>query len=91
MGRPRCRALSRLLYPTLLTYRKVGDRRVQVNLRDGETFESLLRRFKAGVARDGILSDFRRAQAFISKGERIRMKIRKAERRRLRKSARRSS
>ena len=64
---------------------------MQTRLKDGESFESLLKRFKAGVAKEGILSQYKRYQAFISKGERLRIKAKKAERKRLRKMARRAS
>ena len=56
---------------------------MQVRLRDGENFESLLKRFRSGVAKQGILSEVKRRQAFMSRGERQRLKARKAERKRL--------
>ena len=62
-----------------------------VKLRDGETFESLLKRFRVGVERQGILRDFRRHQAFMSKSQKARLKARKAERKRLTKSARKAA
>jgi len=55
---------------------------MRVFRRDEESFESLLRRFKAGVARAGIISEFKRHQAFMSKRERDRLKERKATRKR---------
>lgn len=51
-----------------------------VALRDGEAFESLLKRFRASVAKDGIISDFKRHQSFMSKGEKLRAKIKRAQR-----------
>ena len=53
---------------------------MQVRLRDGETFESLLKRFKVGMERSGVLRDFRKHQAFMSKSERARLKAKKAAR-----------
>ncbi|MBI2883079.1 MAG: 30S ribosomal protein S21 [Chloroflexi bacterium] len=56
---------------------------MRVALRDGESFDSLLRRFKAGVAKHGIISDFKRHQTFMSKGQKARAKEKRAERKRL--------
>ena len=56
---------------------------MQVVLREGESFESLLKRFRAGVARDGIISEYKRHKAFISKSEKARAKARRAERKRM--------
>jgi ribosomal protein S21 len=55
---------------------------MQVLLRDGESFEQLLKRFRAGVARDGIISEFKRHQSFLSKSQRARAKTKKAARKR---------
>ncbi len=60
---------------------------MQVYLRDGESFESLLKRFKSGVAKHGILSEYKRHQSFVSKAERVRAKAKKAERKRAIKAA----
>lgn len=56
---------------------------MRVQLRDGETFESLLKRFRSGVAKHGIISDFKRHQTFMSKAQKARAKLKKAERKRL--------
>lgn len=56
-----------------------------VKLREGESFQSLLRRFRKEVTKARILSDVRKKRWFISKGERRRKQkkkaIRKAKRR----------
>ncbi len=53
-----------------------------VRLREGESFESLLKRFRKVVARDGILQDVKRHQFYEKPSER-RKKERLARRRRL--------
>ena len=58
----------------------------RVILRDGESAESLLRRFRKKVTQDGILSTVKRKRFFVSKSEQKRIARRKAirrERRRL--------
>lgn len=64
---------------------------MQVRLRDGETFESLLRRFKVGMERSGVLRDFRQHQRFLSKSERARLKARKAARKQQKRLVRRAA
>jgi ribosomal protein S21 len=62
-----------------------GDRkRMRVELRDGEGFDQLLRRFNKGIERSGIIREHRRGLRFISVQEENRAKRRKAERRRRR-------
>ncbi len=56
----------------------------QVSLREGETQESLLKRFNRAVQQDGILRDAKRKRFFISKGDAARDKQRRAARRRRR-------
>ncbi len=53
---------------------------MQVNLRDGESQESLLSRFQKGVQASGILREFRAHRHFISKSEKARIAARKAAR-----------
>ena len=53
----------------------------RVYLQDGESSESLLRRFRKRVTRDGILSTVKRKRFFISKSEQRRLAHRKAIRR----------
>ncbi len=55
---------------------------MDVTLRQGETFESLLKRFRSEVAKHGIISDFKRHQTFLSKSEKARAKAMRAERKR---------
>ncbi len=55
---------------------------MRVTLREGETFESLLKRFRSGVTRHGIISEFKRHQSFVSKSQKERAKIQRAERKR---------
>jgi small subunit ribosomal protein S21 len=50
-------------------------------VRDGESPESLLKRFRKRVTRDGILSTVKRKRFFVSKSEQRRMARRKAVRR----------
>lgn len=64
---------------------------MQVKLREGESLEGLLKRFRAGVAKHGILRDARKHQAFMSRSQRQRLKARKAERRRLAKQLKRAA
>lgn len=52
-----------------------------VKLRDGESFDSLLRRFNKEVMEGGIMKDLRRRRWFIPKGEQRRMDERKGRRR----------
>ncbi len=55
---------------------------MQVEPREGETFDQLLRRFKTGIDRAGILREFRRRQRFRTEGELRREKAKAAARRR---------
>ena len=58
---------------------------LDVFLRDGETQESLLRRFQRLVQMDGVLREAKDSRHFLSKREAARLKAkRKARRRRLR-------
>jgi len=52
-----------------------------VNLRAGESQDSLLRRFRKKIVRSGILSTVRTKRWFISKSEQRRMAKKKAIRR----------
>jgi len=79
--------------PKWATAGSVPERRVkqmQVTARPGEAFDSLLRRFKSGVEREGILGDYKRHQTFMSRGEKTRAKLKRAERKRRTRMARRS-
>ncbi|MEA2640386.1 MAG: Ribosomal protein [Chloroflexota bacterium] len=62
---------------------------MEVTARPGEPFEVLLRRFKQGVERGGILGDYKRHQTFMSRGEKARAKLKRAERKRRQRLARR--
>ncbi|MBI4308491.1 MAG: 30S ribosomal protein S21 [Chloroflexi bacterium] len=57
---------------------------LEVSLRDGETQESLLKRFTSMVQRSGVLREAKRKRYFVSKGEVAREKQRRAARRRSR-------
>jgi len=57
---------------------------LNVNLREGETQESLLKRFTTMVQRSGVLREAKRKRFFVSKGEAAREKQRRAARRRSR-------
>jgi small subunit ribosomal protein S21 len=52
-----------------------------VELRPGETQESLLRRFRKKVMRNGILRDAKKKRYFVTKSEKRRIAKRKAIRR----------
>ena len=53
----------------------------KVYLRDGESPENLLKRFRKKVTRDGILSTVKKKRFFVSKSEQRRLAQRKAVRR----------
>lgn len=55
---------------------------IEVTIRDGESQDSLLRRFQRAVQMSGVLRDVKVHRYFISKGERARLKARKSARRR---------
>ena len=52
-----------------------------VNLRSGESQDSLLKRFRKKVVKSGVLSTVRRKRWFVSKSEQRRMEKKKAIRR----------
>ena len=52
-----------------------------VNLRNGESQDSLLKRFRKKVVRSGVLSTIRRKRWFVSKSEQRRMEKKKSIRR----------
>jgi ribosomal protein S21 len=56
----------------------------QVTLREGETQDSLLKRFNTLVQRSGVLRDAKKKRFFVSKGEAAREKQRRAASRRRR-------
>ena len=53
----------------------------RVKLRDGESQDKLLRRFRKAVIRSGVLSEVRKRRWFVSKNEKRRMDQKKAIRR----------
>ena len=53
----------------------------RVTLRQGESPENLLKRFRKQVIRDRVLSDIKKKRFFISNGEKRRLALRKAKRR----------
>ena len=55
---------------------------MQVQVRDGESQDSLLRRFQKVVQTSGILREVKAQRHFISKGEKARLKAQKSARRR---------
>jgi len=55
---------------------------LEVHLRDGETADSLLRRFQRQVQMSGILREVKARRYFLSKGEAARLKARRSARRR---------
>jgi small subunit ribosomal protein S21 len=61
---------------------------MQVTRREGETFEQLLRRFKQGVERSGLLRDMKRKRYHVSPGQARRLKAQAAQRRQRRRALR---
>jgi small subunit ribosomal protein S21 len=57
-----------------------------VNLRNGESQDSLLKRFRKKVVKSGVLSTIRNKRWFVSKSEQRRMEKKKAIRRMKRRS-----
>jgi ribosomal protein S21 len=57
---------------------------MQVSIREGESQESLLRRFQRMVQTSGVLREAKVYRHFISRGEKERMKAQKSARRRRR-------
>lgn len=57
---------------------------MQVRIREGESFESLLRRFKSAVEQGGIIREYKRHQTFLSRAERARAKAKRAQRKSMR-------
>lgn len=53
----------------------------KVELKNGESQEKLLRRFRKAVTRSGVLSEVRKRRWFVSKNEQRRMEEKKAIRR----------
>ncbi|MFC1908524.1 30S ribosomal protein S21 [Chloroflexota bacterium] len=58
------------------------DMSLQVNIREGETQDSLLRRFQRMVQMDGVLREAKAHRYFQSKRETARLKAKKNARRR---------
>jgi small subunit ribosomal protein S21 len=61
---------------------------MQVMRRDGESFEQLMRRFKQGVERSGLLRDMKRKRYLVSRGQARRLKAEAAQRRQRRRALR---
>ena len=57
---------------------------LKVTIRDGETQESLLKRFQRMVQTEGVLREARAHEFFVSKGDAERIKAKKSARRRKR-------
>ena len=53
----------------------------EVSLRDGESQDSLVRRFQKSIQMEGVLREFRAAQTFLSKRDAYVVKSRRAARR----------
>lgn len=64
---------------------------MEVRVREGETFDQLLKRFKQGIERSGLLREYKRKQRFKPKSELRRDKERAAARRRRRSQRRRAA
>ena len=54
---------------------------LRVVLREGETFDSLLRRFRRVVQTDGVLRELKTRRRFMSKREAVHLKRKRAKRR----------
>ena len=57
---------------------------LDVTIRDGESQDSLLRRFQRSVQMEGILREAKVHEHFVSKGDAARIKAKKSARRRKR-------
>ena len=57
---------------------------VQISIREGESQESLLRRFQTMVQTSGVLREMKAHRHFLSKGETARVKAKLSARRRRR-------
>ncbi|MDD4859634.1 MAG: 30S ribosomal protein S21 [Dehalococcoidales bacterium] len=57
---------------------------LDVSVRDGESQDSLLKRFQRAVQMEGILREAKTHEHFVSKGDAARMKAKKNARRRRR-------
>ncbi|MDD5126971.1 MAG: 30S ribosomal protein S21 [Dehalococcoidales bacterium] len=55
---------------------------LDVSIRDGESQDSLLRRFQKSVQMEGILREAKTHEHFVSKGDAARIKAKKSARRR---------
>jgi ribosomal protein S21 len=55
---------------------------LDVSLRDGESQDSLIRRFQKGIQMEGILRDFKASQTFLCKRDAYIIKSKRAARRR---------
>jgi small subunit ribosomal protein S21 len=64
-----------------------GGERMKVELRESESFDSLLKRFTKEMQKSGKLREYRSKRRFVSKSEQRRAKIRKAEHKRRRKDS----
>jgi ribosomal protein S21 len=60
---------------------------LDVYLRDGESQESLLKRFQRSVQMSGLLKEAKAKRYFVSKGDAARMKSKAAARKRRRQSS----
>lgn len=61
---------------------------LEVRLRDGESLEELLGRFRKVVQRSGVLREVRTHAHFISKSEKARIAARKSARKRFKRAQR---
>lgn len=57
---------------------------LKVSIRDGESQESLLKRFQRMVQMEGVLREARSHEYFVSRGDAARIKAKKSARRRKR-------
>ena len=55
---------------------------LEVTLRDGESQDSLLRRFQKAIQMEGILREARASETFLSKRDAYKLKSKRAARRR---------
>jgi len=54
---------------------------LDVSIREGESQESLVRRFQKAVQIEGVLREFRASQTFLSKRDAFKMKAKRSARR----------
>ena len=80
---PRGAAPRMFFFNSRITGQRGGDGLPGIRVKDGESFESALRRFKKKCEKAGIMADLRRHQHFEKPSERRKRKLNAARRKNL--------